>query len=70
MPKNIKIISQNDIIPNKTKEYLKRHPEIETILSKNKSQEFFVTDTTQAFQKTAKKWFGEEVNLIEIAIEK
>ena len=70
LPKNIKIISQNDIIPNKTKDYLTRHPEIETRLSKNNSREFFVTETTETFQKTAKKWFGESINLEKVSIEK
>ena len=70
LPKKIKIISQNDSIPRKTAEYLRRHSEIECILSKKMSREFFVTEITEAFQKTAKKWFGTSLTLQKISIEK
>jgi len=61
--KGVKIISQDEIIPRKLADYLKRHPEIDKKLAKNKRREFLVTDITDNFQKTAKKWFGKDVKL-------
>lgn len=56
----IKIISQDELIADKLKTYLKRHPEIERRLSKKKSLNLFVTDLTEAMRKQTKKWFGRD----------
>ena len=58
LPKNVKIISQDEIIPKKLKEYLAKHQEIALKLSKNKSMEILVTDKTQNMGHLVKKWFG------------
>jgi glutamate racemase len=69
LPKGVKIISQDEIIPKKLKEYLKRHPEIEKKLSKRRKQtpneskasygaRILVTDKTQTVDNLTKKWFG------------
>ncbi|MEI6281017.1 MAG: aspartate/glutamate racemase family protein [bacterium] len=56
--KNIKVISQDEIIPKKLKEYLKKHQEISKKLSKNKTIKILVTDMTQNVNFLTKKWFG------------
>lgn len=61
--KKIKVISQNEIIPEKLADYLKRHPEIEKQIEKSGQRIFAVTDITKDFAKTAKKWFGENICL-------
>jgi glutamate racemase len=61
--RNIKIISQDEIIPDKLHDYLKRHPGIENKLQKNGKRIFLVTDITKDFQMTAKKWLGKDINL-------
>lgn len=58
IPKNVKILSQDEIIPKKLKNYLLRHPEIEKNISKSGSAKILVTDTTQSMNRLAKKWFG------------
>lgn len=58
LDKNIKIISQDEIVPKKLKDYLERHPEIAKKLSKNKTVKILVTDLTQSVQKLSQKWFG------------
>ena len=68
-PKNVKIISQNDVVPKKTKEYFVRHPEIESKLSKNKTREFYVTDVTETMKKMAAKWFGSKITVQKVDIE-
>jgi glutamate racemase len=61
--KNMRIISQNEIISAKLSDYLKRHPEIEKKLGKNKHRRFLVTDLTDTTKSLAKKWFGAEIKL-------
>jgi len=63
LPKNTKIISQNEIIPRKLQHYLERHTEIKNALSRGKTRVFFVTDITETFQKMAQKWFDKEASL-------
>ena len=66
--KNLKILSQDEIIPKKLKEYLARHIEIEKKLSKNKTVKILVTDITQNMLKLSHKWFGAKIRpeLVEI----
>jgi glutamate racemase len=66
--KNIKLISQDEIVPRKFKEYFLRHPEITKKISKNKSVKILVTDKTQNVNYLVKKWFGSSqiINLINL----
>ncbi len=57
--KNIKIISQDEIVPKKLKEYFARHLEIEQNLSKNGKAKILVTDITKNVEKLTKEWFGQ-----------
>ena len=56
--RGIKIISQDEIVPKKLKEYLARHSEISEKLFKNSSIKILVTDKTQNMTELVKKWFG------------
>jgi glutamate racemase len=67
--KKVKVISQDEIIPKKLKEYFVRHPEVEKKLTKRKKQtpnesgasygaRILVTDITPNIKKLSKKWFG------------
>ena len=56
---HVKIISQDEIIPEKLKNYFARHPEIENKLSKKGTTKILVTDMTQNIKKLSQKWFGE-----------
>ena len=58
MPQKIKIISQDEIIPKKLKEYFARHEEIVKKLSRNGTVKILVTDKTQNINFLVKKWFG------------
>ncbi len=61
--KGITIISQDEIIPRKLSDYLKRHPEIAKSLSKNHQQKFLVTDKKKGFADVAKRLFGKKLDL-------
>jgi glutamate racemase len=58
--KNIKIISQDEIVPKKLKNYLERHREITRKLSKNHTAKILVTDMTKSVEKLTQKWFRQE----------
>jgi glutamate racemase len=65
--RSIKIISQDEVVPKKLREYLIRHPEIESKLSKNKKVKVLVTHKTATVDSLTKKWFGKVTpNLIKI----
>lgn len=55
--KKNKVINQNNIIPDKLKEYLKNHPEVENQLSHSSSTMLYVTKITKNIKKTATQWF-------------
>ncbi|MEK7471424.1 MAG: glutamate racemase [Patescibacteria group bacterium] len=61
--KEVKIISQDEIIPKKLKKYFKIHPEITDKLSKNKTIKILVTDKTQNIEAIVKKWFGSTIKI-------
>jgi glutamate racemase len=54
----VKVISQDEIVPKKLKEYFFRHPEIAGNLSKGKHARILVTDITKNVEKLTKEWFG------------
>ncbi|MFH1201172.1 MAG: glutamate racemase [bacterium] len=58
MGENVKIISLDEIIPEKLKKYLVRHPEIAKKLSKKRRIKILVTDKTQNLNRLVKRWFG------------
>jgi glutamate racemase len=66
--KNVQVISQDEVVPEKLKEYLKRHPEIDKKLSRKKTQQLLVTDMTTVVEELAGKWFGEGVRLRRVII--
>lgn len=61
VPGNIALITQGEIVAKGLKDYLKRHPEMETNCSKSKSVEFFTTGDTANFDVHAGKFFGKEI---------
>ena len=60
MGKEIVVFDSPKIVAEKLKDYLKRHPEIEAKLSKNKKRVFYTTGEPAVFDNFAKKFLGEE----------
>lgn len=60
LPQNVKIISQDEIIPAKLKNYLIRHQEISKKLSKRRTTKILVTDRTHTVDDLTRKWFGKD----------
>lgn len=61
LPAHVQLISQGEIVAKSLQHYLTRHPEIETLCSKNGSLRFFTTDSTEIFDAHASVFFGREV---------
>ena len=62
LPSSIKILTQGEIVAAGTKDYLLRHTEIETQLSKNSKREFYTTDSTDDFDSHASVFYGEAIS--------
>ncbi len=58
LPKKVKIIAQDEIIPRKLKNYLQVHKEIEGQLSKSGKIKILTTNKTPNMSKLVAKWFG------------
>ncbi|MCH5247404.1 MAG: glutamate racemase [Muribaculaceae bacterium] len=69
LPKRIKIIEQGEIVASSLKDYLHRHPEIETRCSKGSSIEYLTTDDEKRFDRLASYFLKEEVNSRRVIIE-
>ncbi|MBK6729470.1 MAG: glutamate racemase [Bacteroidetes bacterium] len=61
LPSHIQLISQDSIVAKSLADYLIRHPEIETVCSKEGTRTFYTTDDAENFDKHAKLFFGSEI---------
>lgn len=66
--KNVKVISQDEIIGRKLKEYLERHPEYEKKLGKRSQRIFYTTDYSPRFARLAKLFLGKEIKIEKIVL--
>ncbi len=62
LPIGTTIISQGEIVANSLADYLRRHPEMETRLSRGAAKQFFTTDAAEDFNAKASLFFGEGVS--------
>lgn len=62
LPPHIKLINQGEIVANSLKDYLIRHSELESKLSKKGTTEFYTTDSEDFFNKHTELFFGKAVN--------
>lgn len=61
LPAHIQLISQDSIVAESLADYLQRHPEIESVCSKNNTIQFYTTDDAENFDKHAEIFFGQPV---------
>lgn len=61
VPDHIKILQQGEITAEKLVEYLKRHPEMESKLSKNRDLKFQTTESAENFEGKAALFLGHKV---------
>ncbi len=63
LPKHIRLIQQGEIIAEKLRQYLVRHPEIECVLSREANRVFLTTSDTENVKRIADFFYGEPVGL-------
>jgi glutamate racemase len=56
---DVRILAQEEIIPDKLGNYLAKHPEIETLLARDSKREFYLTKVTPAYEKAIHEWMGD-----------
>jgi glutamate racemase len=57
------LLSQDDIIPAKLENYLKRHPEYGGQISQGGAAEFYVSDLTPSYAEAARTIYGHHINI-------
>ena len=62
LPAGIKLVSQGEIVAASLADYLQRHTEIESKLSKQGKMHFYTTDDTADFDNHATTFFGQKVS--------
>ena len=61
LPKEVTLLTQGHIVADGLKDYLMRHPEMETLISKTGSVQFLTTDSAELFDKQASLFFGKDI---------
>lgn len=61
MGKNCQVLNSGEIVAQSLINYLKRHPEIEKKLSKNKNYQFLTTDNKERFERLGSRFLGESI---------
>ena len=62
VPAGVQVVSQGEIVANSLTDYLQRHPEIESQLTKGGERLFYTTDSTADFNSKGSLFFGSAVN--------
>lgn len=65
----IKLLGQGNIVAESISDYLQRHPEMETQISKGGSKAFYTTDAASDFEENATRFFGESVTAKHVHLE-
>jgi glutamate racemase len=68
-PPGVSILSQGAIVAKSLADYLGRHNEIESRLSKGGDRRFYTTDSTADFDRHATNFYGEPVRSIHVDME-
>lgn len=61
VPPHVQILTQGEIVADRLKDYLMRHPEVEALCSKNGTQRFYTTETPENFDEKAAIFYGKPV---------
>lgn len=61
IPNGTKVLSQGEIVANSLVDYLNRHQEIETKITRGSKRLFFTTDSTEDFDRHASIFYGQDL---------
>lgn len=61
VPPSVQLIKQGDLVATRLADYLQRHPEVESVLSRKQNRRFLTTDQTERFDLLAEVFLGKSV---------
>lgn len=61
LPGDVNLFMQGEVVANSLLDYLRRHPEIDRLCSKNGAQNFYTTGSTEDFNSKATTFLGRQV---------
>jgi glutamate racemase len=61
LPEGFKLVAQGDIVAHSLADYLKRHPEMEVQLGRERRKKFFTSGDEEVFDKNASIFFDETI---------
>jgi glutamate racemase len=64
----VRVISQDEVVPEKLADYMRRHPEIESRLGRSGERRYLVTDVTNAHERWARTLAGPSVRLERVTL--
>lgn len=67
-PKSFTVVAQGEHVAHSLKDYLLRHPEIETKCSKNKTIKYVTTENSEKFSKLASLFLNEKISAQKITL--
>jgi glutamate racemase len=69
IPPNVNIVNQGSIVAESLYSYLKRHPQMNSKLTRTGSRTFFTSDTTDEFDRLSMLFFEEEIRSIQTVLD-
>ncbi len=66
LPRNVRLVSQGKIVAEKLKDYLLRHPEIESKILRDGKRIFLTTESSERLGKLARVFYNEPIELEKI----
>lgn len=67
-PEHIKVVMQGDYVGRSLTDYMKRHPEMDSLCTKNGSCRFLTTESVDIFRQYASIFFDGEIQVSSIAL--
>lgn len=67
---HIQVVSQDEFLAEKLQNYLSRHSEIESKLSRHATQQFLVTDLSSSTEAVARRLFGKNIDFKKVSLGK
>jgi glutamate racemase len=61
VPESVRLLAQGDVVAPSLDDYLRRHPEMESRLSRGASCHFLTTDVSESFDRLAELFLGHRV---------
>ena len=65
--KRVQVIDSSEAVAASVQSYLDAHPDVADSLERGGDNKYYVSDTTEAAQQTAKRIFGRKIDLIKVS---